>query len=158
MKLTKDESRPKVLHDLYIQSLLSLFYVGVLFTLTQRLHRFFPRFFGKERNKIFLVKGVIIAAIISRIGMNALSSIYQQEMNDSYASGDWFYPTYLLCSSILASLMPLTAIILSLLYAMGQKRRIMRLAEAREEQREGGSMESFLVFEDRSDDEIEDAI
>jgi hypothetical protein len=79
-------------------------------------------------------------------------------MNISYGNGDWFYPAYQLCSSLLASLMPLTAIILSLLYAMRQKRKIMRLAEARDDRREGGSMESYLIFEDKSDDEIEEAI
>ena len=71
-----------------------MFYVGILLTLASRLKQFFPRFYAKERTTIFFVNGVIIAAIFARIGVNIFSSIYQEEMDESYAAGDWFYPAY----------------------------------------------------------------
>ncbi len=45
-------------------------------------------------------------------------------MNESYSNGSLLYPMYQLCSSLLSSLLPLAAIIISLMYAMNQKKRL----------------------------------
>ena len=58
-------------------SVFFLVYVALLITLAIRLKKNFRSFYIKERSRIFLVNGVIMFAILARIGMNAFSSIYQ---------------------------------------------------------------------------------
>ena len=45
-------------------------YTSVLFFLSSRLKKYFPKFYEKERLKIFLATGIIILAIVSRITVN----------------------------------------------------------------------------------------
>ena len=56
-------------------------YVLILFLLTSRLKKYFPRFYSRESPKIFLSKGIIIGSILSRIGANVFIFFYQDEIN-----------------------------------------------------------------------------
>jgi hypothetical protein len=50
-------------------------YILVLYKLTSRLRRYFPKFYLKEKRKIFTSNGVIIVSIIARISTNIFSEI-----------------------------------------------------------------------------------
>lgn len=81
----------------YTISLFTLFlviYIIILYMLTTRLKRYFPKFYLKESTKIYTSNGIIIFSIVSRISVNVYSTIYQSEMDISYGAGTWFYPLY----------------------------------------------------------------
>lgn len=109
-------------------SLFLVFYIGVLYLLTSRLHKYFPKFYLKERDKIFLTNGVIILSLIARIIMNIFIFFFMQAINESSAEGTWLFPAYQLCSSILSSLLPIGAIIVSTMYAINHKKRMFNVA------------------------------
>ena len=45
-------------------------YTTILFVLSRRLKKYFPKFYEKERLKIFVANGIIILAIITRVSVN----------------------------------------------------------------------------------------
>ena len=102
-------------------SLYSIFlavYIGVLIVLTRRLIQHFPKFYSQEKFKIFGATGAIILAIICRIGLNIWYIYNVDTIDDSYNHNTWLFPIYQLVSGILASIFPLAATIISLLYAL----------------------------------------
>jgi hypothetical protein len=131
-----------------------LVYLSVLIILRGRLKKYFPRFYAKESQKILLSNGIIIVSIISRICANIFTFLFQEEINDSYGKGTWFYPLYQLFSSFFASLFPLAAIIVSLMYAVNQKKRIVTVSERispkqkRKNNISSDSIQSYLEYEE----------
>ena len=93
-------------------------YVSVLFILSKRLKKYFPKFFEKEKIKIFFANGMIIIAIISRITVNLWYLNHLVDIDDSFYNGTWLYPMYQLITSVLATFFPLGATVASLLYAL----------------------------------------
>ena len=93
-------------------------YVSVLFILSKRLKKYFPKFFEKEKIKIFFANGMIIIAIISRITVNLWYLNHLVDISDSFNNGTWLYPMYQLITSVLATFFPLGATVASLLYAL----------------------------------------
>ena len=75
-------------------SIFLIVYVFVLYILTSRLKRYFPKFYLKERPKILTSNGVIIISIVTRISVNIFIYLFQEEMDISYGSGTWFYPIF----------------------------------------------------------------
>ena len=93
-------------------------YISVLLFLSRRLKKYFPKFFEKERLKIFLATGIIIISIVSRITVNTWLLYHSQDIDDSLNNGDWLYPGYQLITSLFATFFPLAATVGSLLYAL----------------------------------------
>lgn len=119
---------------IYLITTFSVFlvvYIIVLYLLTTRLKRYFPKFYLKERNKIFTSNGVIILSIVSRISMNIFVFFNQHELDLSYNEGTWFFPLYQLFSCFFSSLFPLAAIIVSLMYAINHKTRMVNFSQRR---------------------------
>jgi hypothetical protein len=75
-------------------SLFLVVYLAVFFILTRRLKQYFPKFYEKERMKIFVANGCIILAIIMRILLNIWYLNNMQEVNDSYNNNTWLFPMY----------------------------------------------------------------
>lgn len=101
-----------------------VFYVTVSIILTYRLKQHFPKFYKKEKKSLFISMGIIIFSIIARILLNVLLAQIKDAMDDSYNQSTWLFPFVYFISSIFASLLPLSAIIVSLMYAVKQKEKI----------------------------------
>jgi hypothetical protein len=93
-------------------------YTSVLFVLSRRLKKYFPKFYEKESLKIFVANGIIILAIVSRVSVNLWYLNHLQDIEDSSADGSWLYPAYQLITSLFATFFPLAATVVSLLYAL----------------------------------------
>lgn len=93
-------------------------YISVLFVLSRRLKTYFPKFYEKERLKIFVANGIIILAIVSRVTVNLWYLNHLQDIEDSAEDGSWLYPGYQLITSLFATFFPLAATVVSLLYAL----------------------------------------
>lgn len=104
-----------------------IIYLSVLFILTRRLQMYFPKFFEKERLKIIVSNGIISIAIISRVTVNIWYLNHLQDIEDSFNDGTWLYPIYQLITSLFATFFPLAATVVSLLYAVSQKRRMFKV-------------------------------
>lgn len=102
-------------------------YLSVLFILSRRLKKYFPKFFEKERLKIIFATGMIIISIVSRITVNIWYLNHLQDIEDSFNNGTWLYPIYQLITSVLATFFPLGATVGSLLYALSQKRKMFKV-------------------------------
>ena len=111
-----------------IFSIFLIAYIIVMTILLTRLQKYFPKFYLKERGKIYTTCGIIILSIVSRVSSNVFLFLFQDSVNESYAQGTWLYPGYQLFSCLFASLFPLAAIIISLLYAVNHKKRMVNIA------------------------------
>lgn len=128
-------------------------YLSVLFILTRRLQKYFPKFFEKERLKIILTNGIIVIAIVSRVSVNIWYLNHLQDIDISFNEGTWLFPIYQLITSIFASLFPLAATVVSLLYAVSQKRKMFKVDHKRNSSRnkvtDHQSINSFLGDEEK---------
>ena len=98
-------------------------YLGVLVVLTKRLRLYFPKFYKQEKLNIVFATGAILVAIVSRVSTNIWYIYNSDEINDSYNKNTWLFPNYQLVNAFTASIFPLAATILSLLYALNQKKK-----------------------------------
>ncbi len=99
-------------------------YTGVLVVLIRRLKKYFKKFYYHERFKIITAAGSIIIAILCRVGTNLWYIYNEDPLDESYDNNTWLFPAYQLITGLSASLFPLAAIIISILYALYQRERV----------------------------------
>jgi magnesium-transporting ATPase (P-type) len=98
-------------------------YLGVQLVLTKRVRLYFPKFYKQEKLNIVFATGAILVAIVSRVASNIWYIYNSDKINDSYNKNTWLFPNYQLVNAFTASIFPLAATILSLLYALNQKKK-----------------------------------
>ena len=125
---TGSDSNPKWLKfsrytTIGIFSLFLVVYLGVLVVITKRLRLYFPKFYKQEKLKIVFATGAILVAIVSRVATNIWYIYNTDKITESYNANTWLFPNYQLVNAFTASIFPLAATILSLLYALNQKKK-----------------------------------
>ena len=95
----------------------------MLVVITKRLRLYFPKFYKQEKLKIVFATGAILVAIVSRVATNIWYIYNTDKITESYNANTWLFPNYQLVNAFTASIFPLAATILSLLYALNQKKK-----------------------------------
>ena len=98
-------------------------YIIVLKLLTSRLKHFFPSFYRSQRKTILVTNFLMIGSISARIIISLVLTRkdYLKLLSDSLHNGTWFYPINQLFVAIIATFVPLTTIIFTLMHATNQK-------------------------------------
>ena len=119
-------------------------YIINFFVLRSRLIRFFPSFYQQEKSRIITLNVCIILSIIARL---VVSIIFTEQgildiINESAKNDTWKGPFILAFSNLISSLLPIAALLYSLLHAIDQKEEIRKttLTSTVQEANETGSL------------------
>jgi hypothetical protein len=102
-------------------------YLIVLTLLTSQMKKTYPRFYMRERGRIFLATISIIISISARMVFNFtwfLQSV-QDALHHSILNNTWLYPTYQFMNMLCASFLPISSTIYSLMYMVTHKKNTM---------------------------------
>ncbi len=135
--------------------ILLVVYLGVFALLINRLKRFFPQFYLRERKQIFITSSAVIISILTRIFMGFLYSVpsIAHEFDESTLHDTWLFPFATFLTLFVASLFPIASIIYSLMYAITHKKRMIRRSVQNRTSNQQQTVQSLLREEDDNDDD-----
>jgi len=105
-----------------------IIYIVNFFILTSRLRRYFKNFYEQEKSRIITLNICIILSIIARMVVNnymADPEIFDK-LNASTEKDEWYGPLIIAASNLISSILPLAALLYSLLHAIEQKEEIRK--------------------------------
>jgi hypothetical protein len=105
-----------------------IIYIVNFFILTSRLRRYFKNFYEQEKSRIITLNICIILSIIARMVVNnymADPEIFDK-LNASTEKDEWYGPLIIAASNLISSILPIAALLYSLLHAIEQKEEIRK--------------------------------
>ena len=95
-------------------------YLINFFILRSRLRRYFPNFYEQEKSRIITLNVCIILSIIARMVMNKVIADPDivEDIDVSAETNTWYGPLIISASNLISSLLPISALLYSLLHAI----------------------------------------
>lgn len=110
-------------------AILLLVYIIVFKMLTLRLHKSYPKFYSMKKVSIFIINGLIIASMISRMVLAVVLTRPSviKELDSSFWNNTWLNPLVNIFITIVNFWMPIASIIYSLIHSFNNKKLIMQI-------------------------------